>query len=304
MIYQIIFCMEDQSQEYVLDLGDGTIGQVDQLPPGLLDEEPDRFAPLPDWLPADGFRIMEKFIATLRNPVYRERLRDTLSQGRGVFRSFKNVLKEEPAVERLWFYFKEREMKRVISSWYGRLQDALAMEILGEEPEEDTEELILTDFTLTDDARRFTSYLHTLREERIAQEFSSLAQPLDALLSEECRESWDTANDDWIRLFLESPAGETAGYIAARPLRHGHSDLVYEVRQFYVEPRFRGLGVFSMLCDEMCRRAHAAGAAQLIIQLSGRASMLHYPLERRGFEVIQERLALDLTRQEQNTADS
>ncbi len=295
LIYQIIFCMEDQSQEYVLDLEDGTIQQIDLLPPGLMDEDPDRFSDLPYWLPADGFRIMEKFIATLRNPVYRERLQETLSQGKGVFRSFKNVLKEEPAVERLWFYFKEREMKRIIASWYGRLQDALSMELLGDEPEEDTSELILTDFTISDDAQRFESYVRTVWDRRLEQEFSSLPSPLDMLLVMECRDSWDRWDEDWIRLFLESPAGETAGFIAAEPRGHSRSDLLYEVRQFYVEPKFRGLGVFSMLCEELCRRTSDAGAAQLIMQVSGRASFLHLPLERRGFAVIQQRLALDLS---------
>ena len=71
-LYQMIFCMEDQANEYCLDLKEGTLVQEEFIEQRK-EEEPQRFLEIPQWFPSDGFRTMEKFVSTLRKSVYRER---------------------------------------------------------------------------------------------------------------------------------------------------------------------------------------------------------------------------------------
>ena len=287
LIYQIIFCMEDQSGEYIFDLQKGEVVSRDQT--GEPDE--DRYTELPGWTPADGFRNMEKFVSSLRNPVFSQRLRESLAAGRGVFRRFKDVLKEEPAVERLWFYFKEKEMKREIYRWYEELSELHRMLRQGDEPEEDTAELILSDFILSDDASRFSQELQVITM-LLGSEFSHLDETVGPVLSEEYLGRMERWSESWITVFLESPSGDLAGSIAAEPL----NDAVWEVQLIYVFPRYRGLGVFSLLNEALCRRVCAAGARQLLIRLSGTSEVLRQPLERRGFIPAETRYCLDISK--------
>jgi len=145
LIDQIIFAMEDQENEYYLDVEEGVVVPAEELIGEGLEGEEERYLSLPEWRSVDGFNLMERFTATLRNPLYRERLRQILSSGRGVFRQFKNALKERPDIEKLWFRFKNREMRKEVYRWYNALRESWGLkevEIDWEEPED----LVLSDF--------------------------------------------------------------------------------------------------------------------------------------------------------------
>jgi hypothetical protein len=93
---------------------------------------------------------MERFVRSLRNPIVRESLREALSRGKGVFRNFKNVLRERQDIERLWYSFKEKEMKAVVKEWYNHIREIKGLEQLDFEPEDtlSMEELVLSDFSV------------------------------------------------------------------------------------------------------------------------------------------------------------
>lgn len=141
---EIIFSMEDQAGIFLFDTCETRCVSSDAAtqPNG----ETERYYAIPQWDSVSGFRMMDRFAAQLRNPVVREDLRVALSSGQGVFRKFKNILKEYPEVERLWFTYKEREMRSIVREWYNNLRDFWGLERIGEEPEE-TEELVREDFT-------------------------------------------------------------------------------------------------------------------------------------------------------------
>ena len=141
---QIVFAMENQNEFFCLDTDTLII-----VPAERSKENPERFIRIPDWKPSDGFYLMEKFISLLRNPVFREKLKSCLTEGRGVFRKFKNILKEREDIERLWFNFKDKEMKLRVSSWYNDFCEFRGYNALVIESEE-TSDLILSDFVLTD----------------------------------------------------------------------------------------------------------------------------------------------------------
>jgi len=150
---EIIFAMEDQTGRYLYDTVEsrcvtGRQGADNRkgagLPSaapgsangsiGLDDDEDDRYYSIPPWDSVSGFRMMDRFVAQLRNPLVREELRDALSAGQGVFRNFKNILKGHPEVERLWYQYKEREMRSIVLDWYNSLRDYWGLERIGAEP--------------------------------------------------------------------------------------------------------------------------------------------------------------------------
>lgn len=302
LMYQIIFCMEDQANSYLFDLADGVPVQRE-----LVKERGEafdvRYRELPDWKPADGFRIMEKFVSSLKNPIFREKLKSALAAGKGVFRNFKNQLKEEPAVERLWYYFKERELKRAIYIWYEQLTEISFFEALGE-PEEEVEELILSDFTVTYDRNRWGQYMDGIREQRLEAEYSGSAYPLNEMLLDECKAHWGSGDDSWSMVFVEAPGAlendndkETiAGCIGAEPLETESGGLIYVVRVLYVEPRYRGLGIFKLLLDRLTEQTADLGADRLVVELGGKSAVTVHSLEQRGFLPFSERLSLNLVK--------
>jgi GNAT superfamily N-acetyltransferase len=139
----IIFWMESQNGDFVVDTEAGRVLNVEELQDGEFAQ--DRYIDLPEWSSADGFGLMEDFTASLKNPPARKRLAAALNQGRGVFRAFKNALAEFPPVEKIWFDYKDRAFEKVVRSWYAGLCEEAGIEKIGKEPEE-TEELLREDF--------------------------------------------------------------------------------------------------------------------------------------------------------------
>ena len=167
MVDEIVFGMENQEVDFFFDLQEGGL-----IPEGELPEEGgERYVEIPEWRPVDGFRLMERFVATVKNPLYRDELRAALNGGRGVFRRFKDILKQYEPLERLWYNYKDREMRHIVLEWYSRITEAQELVKLGEEPVEN-EQLILSDFTvreLSGETEFTADELHRAVEEAYAE---------------------------------------------------------------------------------------------------------------------------------------
>ena len=111
LVDSIGFAMEDQGKRHVIDVDTGELMIVESIPAGSPE---DHYVPLPTWGPAEGFHLMESFVTSLYNPVYRELLATALNSGKGVFRAFKDILKRNHEIERLWFGYKEKKLRSVI----------------------------------------------------------------------------------------------------------------------------------------------------------------------------------------------
>ena len=151
LLDDILFSMEDQEGIFFIDTHEGIVVNeydIEDFDDFEKDDE-DRLISLPEWDSSDGFRLMEKFTTAFRNPLIRSELSQTLNQGRGVFRAFKDTISRHPEAEKLWFSFKEKEMKKEIIRWYNGLREEWGMEKIGPEPEE-TGDLVLEDFNFRD----------------------------------------------------------------------------------------------------------------------------------------------------------
>jgi Uncharacterised protein family (UPF0158) len=121
MIDKIGFAMEDQKEQYAVELETGELVSIAALG-GEVPEE--THARLPHWGSAEGFHLMESFVTSIDNPAHREQLSHALTMGKGVFRAFKDVLKQNAEIEELWFAYKEQRLRGVIISWYNANREA------------------------------------------------------------------------------------------------------------------------------------------------------------------------------------
>jgi GNAT superfamily N-acetyltransferase len=143
VIDNIIFWMEDQNGNFVINVQTGDILNVNDVQwDGV---SADDCVDLPEWGPTNGFGIMENFTASLKNPPAQKKLAAALNRGKGVFRAFKDAIAEYPEVEKLWFAYKEKELEKTVRAWYAGLCEEHGIQKIGEEPEE-TDELIKEDF--------------------------------------------------------------------------------------------------------------------------------------------------------------
>ena len=240
---EIIFAMEDQTGHFLYDSVECRCAESKDVKSETAeaDEAEDRYFVIPVWDSISGFRMMDRFVSQLRNPVVREELRVALSSGHGVFRNFKNILKAHPEVERLWFQFKERAMRNIVLDWYNSLRDFWGLDRIGPEPEE-TGEIVSNDFTFRlygpDDENELEILLSTVEQEVVAALPSELAGAIEELWN---RIGSDDENNEHIML-AENAENEIVGVALSSPLP-SDSFLSAHISTISVYPEYRGLGI-------------------------------------------------------------
>ncbi|MDR3191893.1 MAG: GNAT family N-acetyltransferase [Treponema sp.] len=284
LIDDLLFSMEDQNGEFLLDTREGMIILTDETFDDA--DEEDRYIGLPDWDSADGYQLMEHFTAALRNPVVRDELNTALNRGRGVFRAFKDILSHYPEIERRWFAYKEREMRRSIIRWYNGLREEWGLEKIGTEPEE-TEDLILEDFRFREadpqDAQAAENLHRICREEylKYSRENNPAAEVFLAGLS------WSFPGD--LALVAETGGGDFAGYVAA-----AGTDPALHVLALEVKPEYRGLGVGETLMTRFLEKARKGPCSRVTVDLPSTAEGFSRELLREAFKPYAVRYCLEL----------
>ncbi len=264
IIDQIIFAMEDQEEDFVIDREKGEIISKKAL--GSMDiSKEDRYIEIPEWKPIDGYRLMERFASTLRNPLYRERLLEALSSGKKVFRNFKNILKENPSIEKRWFIFKAQEIKRIVYDWYNQQREILGLERV-EPEEEETTDLVLSDFV-------FTLWDDKDREQRI--QLDSLISMYGEASAEMCPESEGIDRDKVRKLFLDrnsvivvavSPADEIVGFVMGRA-QDDIAESILVIESIYVDKAYRGIGIGKELLRSFIKMSNETGYSGVSVNL-------------------------------------
>lgn len=304
LIDNIAFGMENQDHEFYLDTEEGRLVEADEVPEADRSSEEsggDRFVHIPEWRSVDGFHLMERFVDSLHNPVYREQLRNILSSGRGVFRQFKNALKERKDIEQLWFRFKEREMRRIVVEWYNDLREAEGLSRVPplDEAEVSTEELVAADFLL-DRIELAAEELEELDKRAFAELFPQESPPMRELLRELARAGTPGPGEpSSLILGARTPAGELAGFLwavdyDAADEEEKSEERLRRVLQLYVLKEFRGLGIARTLVHELCRRSKSEQITYVLFELRGNGAVLEGFLEREGAEPLVDELVLEM----------
>ena len=280
-IDQLIFAMEDQDHRFIVDFNTGDIVSSDEDLPDYLE--------IPLWRQIEGFRLMEKFVSKLRNPLHRELLHSALTSGRGVFRNFKDALKKNGQLERLWFSFKEKEMRQKVRDWYNEQRELKGLQRLGPEPE-DTEELLLSDFTIKPGSAEWLERVLELDRQVFAENMKSAAPEKIEKLYREKRAIFPGPLDEKCSLFVcETPEGELAGFAwGAENESQLDSCVEMHLIQLAVAGNMRGLGMGAQLMHHFvqqvcCTPTGSRGARRLVVELYGSAVKLAGFFERLGF---------------------
>jgi ribosomal protein S18 acetylase RimI-like enzyme len=263
MIDKIGFAMEDQKEQYAVNVDSGELAPLSSLAEDALAKDWTR---LPRWGSAEGFHLMESFITSLENPAWREQLSRALTMGRGVFRAFKDVLKQNREIEKLWFRYKERRLRSIIISWYNANREARGLEKLPVEPEE-TEELVMSDFTFSWGPGEHDRDIEALDRDAF---FSLFPDEEPAQLEQRYREKRSGVEPAGTEmspiLVAETPAGELAGIAWGRI--EGSS---VHIVQLAVWPGLRGIGLGEALLRKFLVAMRERGMRRLTTELMGRS---------------------------------
>ena len=256
LIDEILFFMEDQNGEFLLDTQEGIVVSTDDE--GFDEEDDDdRYIGLPDWGPSNGFRLMERFTAGLHNALAREELSSALNRGRGVFRAFKDTLSRYPEIEKLWFDYKDREMKREVISWYNALRETWGLELIGEEPE-DIAGLALEDFSFREGTAQDSELAEELHGVCLSENNSGHGG-IFAGMGE-----WVFPGD--IGVVAETAGGDFAGYASA--VRSGAAQgEILRICAVEVQVEYRGLGLGKALIARVLEQADSEKIPRVIIDL-------------------------------------
>ncbi|MDR2094272.1 MAG: GNAT family N-acetyltransferase [Treponema sp.] len=286
LIDEMLFSMEDQNGIFYVDAREGIVIEESDISDNTAGEDGRRFFPLPEWDSADGYRLMERFTAKFKNPLVRGELTAALDQGKGVFRAFKNTISRHPEAEKVWFSFKEKEIKKEIIGWYNALREEWGLERIGMEPEE-TEDLVLEDFRIRPaeqrdlapavELHRFCSEEGTAAragKEKTARYPSSLPA-----------EPWRFPGD--VSFTAETGSGEFAAYISA-VLR----DRIFHIIALEVKSEYRGLGLGEALLSNFLENIQ--NAEEAVIDLPADLEGFSRVLYRKAFKPLVTRYHLNL----------
>lgn len=247
MLERIIYGMENQRDVLVIDPESGDLRPGEEtVTPGI---------PLPDWSPTDGYQLMNRFAATLANPVYRERLHDALRSGHGVFRRFKNELKERPEIERLWRRFKKAEMRKRAVSWLTGYSEMVRLEGLGEAPD-DIDDLPLTDFTIRPCREGETAKVREYDSAAIIEEWPGIPPDERRVFVDRQRGGRTPGSAEETLLVATDPSENVVGFAWASIETNGEHRS-FRLQQIFVLPAFRGLGLGSLLVRNLLERIDA-----------------------------------------------
>ena len=171
----------------------------------------------------------------------------------GVFRAFKNALAQYPETEKLWYAYKEREMKREVVSWYNSLRESWGLEQIGEEPE-DIAGLALEDFRFREGTATDIPAAEELHRACLGDYSRQLVgecadgEPADGAELFTGMGDWAFPGD--ISFVAETASGEFAGYASAARV-----DALLRICAIEVKPEYRGLGLGKTLLSRIVEHA-------------------------------------------------
>lgn len=244
IVEQVVFAMEDQERESVVDLESGEVLAAEG-------HSGEGFAKPPVWSSREGFKLMEDFLASVKQPSARRSLSAALSRGRGVFKAFKAALAENQELERAFRDFKIRAMRRTIAVWYDDLREARGLERLGPEPD-DTDELVLSDLDIGIlGLEAAKAYLIPLLLEAEEESIEYLPGPLAAFEMRRLRAELDTAEDALCAIAYDGEGGALGVALGFRTVQgeRGFGRIVF----LMVKREFRRMGLGKTLLESLVK---------------------------------------------------
>ena len=290
LLNEIQSALENQEQQFLVDAAQNKLVQKTD---GLKGDD-EFFYDLPEWDSAAGFKLREDFVERLNAPIAHEALQEVLHSGRGVFRNFRNVIKDYPEVEKKWHIYKNEKMMCYINNWYNNLREVWGLEKLDYVPESD-DSLIHDDFSFTayesksnkEELVLFVNAAFKARNENLDEE---LAHAVYNLWYEQFESAESKGNLGFVcRSFSNDFAGcITAAYVSKK------QEEVMVLTSLFVPETFRGLGIGTELINMCLSELKKLGKNWLILPNMTVPDYLEPLLLRTGFVKIDSGYAVQL----------
>ena len=259
LIDQMIFAIENQNNTPFFDIETESLLYLESNQEINFEADPDRYWPLPEWKPANGFQLMKQFVGQLNNPVYQKKLSDALQSGKGVFRKFKDIIKESREIEKKWLLFKEKEMEKIILEWFEIYTESSVLDESGDAEEEVTD-LILSDFTIELENGGHLELFSLWDSASWDEIFPGKTKKEKNFYIDRIRDSQPlSVNENSFILTALEPEGSPVGFIWSTVLEFDKNNRIGWFRQIYVLPEFRGLGIGKLLIEETVNYLKAVG---------------------------------------------
>lgn len=290
LLEEIISAMENQEAVFVVDAV--TCKLVEKIN-GQNEPDEDKYYSLPEWKPADGFAIRDAFVNQLHSPLAHDELQNVLHSGRGVFKNFKNVLKEYPEVDKRWHIFKRKMMSARISQWYDSLREIWGLEKLDQFSESE-DGLVYDDFA-------FKEYNPSVDKKTILLNISYDLDDEENLPSEVQNAIYGM----WRTQFENDDAPEQSGYVCnslsddfagciTASSSFKNQDKIMVITSLFVPEQFRGLGIGTELISMCISKLQNSGKKWVIIPYYIVPEILQPLLVRTGFNKINSGYLLQL----------
>ncbi len=290
----IIFSMEDQTVAHVVDAQSGIVVEKTDG----IEEDDDRYYGLPEWTSKDGYCLLEDFASGLHQPIVKGKLRQVLVSGRGVFRNYKNVLKEYPEIERKWHLFKDYRMRSRLMEWYNNLRILWGLEALEISETEELSDLVQDDF----------SFCSFNAEEDSEDIFSGLEAVTDECKSQFAGEVGDSIAAIWLRDSQYYDMADKMGFVCRTQSEDFTGCALFSycpstakktvaLTDFFVLQDFRGLGIGKELFTKGLSLLKEQGVQWVIVSNIIIPKSVESMLNSFGFEKFGSGFVVDLSKE-------
>ena len=289
LLDEIITALENQEQQFLVDAAQNKLVEKTD---GLKGDD-EFFYELPEWNSASGFKLREDFVSNLNSPLAHEALQEVLHSGRGVFRNFRNVIKDYPEVEKRWHIYKNNKMMCYINNWYNNLREVWGLEKLDYVPESD-DNLIRDDFSFTaynqENKKELLLHINAAFRERN----ENLSQELSQAIYNIWLEQFELGQSKGELGFIcRSFSNDFAGCITVSQVSQ-KQEKVMVLTSLFVPEAFRGLGIGTELINMCLSELKKLGKTWLILPNMTVPDYLEPLLLRTGFTKIDSGFAVEL----------
>ena len=278
----IISAMENQEAVFAVNAETSSLVQLDES----VKVDDNIFYGLPEWKPADGFALREAFVNQLYVPEVQRELKNVLHSGRGVFKNFRNVLKDYPDVDKRWHIFKYKFMSARITDWYNSLRQVWGLEKLDYFSETD-DDLVHDDFS-------FEEYKSAENQKEVLKNTSAFLTDDNWNLPDELKKAFyesivnqfkNYVADNQTGFICRSQSDDFAGCITASVMTENQEETMI-LTSFFVPENFRGLGIGTELLTMLLEKLKDNGKKWIFLPNIMIPEFLEPLLIRTGFTKI------------------
>lgn len=283
----LLAALENQEKSFLVSAKSGELLEIGAV--RSIQDNEENFYSLPEWTSEHGFKLREDFVEQLHSPVAHDELLAVLHSGRGVFRNFRNVLREYPEIDRLWLKYKNQRLLEIINDWYNGLREIWGLEKLDYLPESD-ESLVHDDFSFSE----FNPELHEKLIEKYIEQNANFLNGSDDSLPEEINSAiqgiWKKQfeidkTENQSGFICNSLTDEFVGCILVKPVSGVQKNVIL-LTNFFVTERYRGLGIGTELLSMCVSKLKSAEKKWLILPNIIIPKIIEPLLLRTGFKKI------------------